>query len=190
MTDIRHNTEYWLDYYTAHLDQIYSNVSAPKEWFSRLGIDKEKNVIATPQKASPEAIQESKDAWAAVKRDLRIFGLTLSESLVFAPPAGVWAADPKKLPVKPQKKARAKREMMEWVKDPWFTAKHELELMPVRFTGRKAFTAASFFAWWINQTDGRVDPREQTRRILLEQGINAENFHLHADKLAIKNPWA
>jgi len=188
--DVRHNTEYWLDYYTAQLDQIHTNLSKPAEWFDRLGITNEENVVATPQAASIESIHEAQHAWNTVRRDIRAFGLSLSEHLEFEPPAAVWAADPKKLPVAPQANARAKREIIDWLKNPWFTAKHEMELMPVRFEGRKALTAAGFFAWWINQTDGRLDPREGTKRILLEQGINAENFHLYAEKLAIKNPWA
>lgn len=187
--DIRHNTEYWLDYYTAYLNQMYSNVSKPDAWFDRLGITNESNVVATPKAASLEAIHESNEAWQSVRRDLRAFGLSLSEYLEFQPPAGMWAADPKKMPTAPQANARAKREIMEWVKDPWFNVKHELELMPVRFTARKALTAVCFFAWWINQTDGRADPREETKRLLLAQDINAENFHLYSDKLMIKNPW-
>jgi hypothetical protein len=33
------------------------------------------------------------------------------------------------------------------------------------------------------------DPVEYTKQMLADQGITAENFHLHADKLAIQNPW-
>jgi len=188
--DMIHNTEYWLDYYTAYLDQMYSNMSKPEVWFDRLGITNEKNVVATPKAASLESIHESKESWQSVRRDLRAFGLTLSEYLTFEPDESLFVADPARLPRDPQENARAKRAMMAWVKKPWLTAKHEFELMPIRFDGRKALTAVSFFVWWINQTNGRLDPREETKRILLAQGINAENFHLHSEKLAIKNPWA
>lgn len=188
--DLMHNTGYWLDYYTAFLEQIYSRVSDPKAWYDKLGLSDDKNAMPAPQKASLESINESKEAWAAVRRDLRVFGLSLSEHLEFEPESAMYAADPARLPSTPAENARAKRELLEWSKNPWFSAKHEFELVPLRFEGRKAMTAVNFFMWWINQTNGRVDPREETKKILLQQGINAENFHLHADKLLIKNPWA
>lgn len=187
--DVRFNTEYWLDYYTAYIEQLYSSTSDPNAWFERLGIANEKNVVATPQAASMESIRESREAWKSVKRDLRAFGLTLSGMMEYEPLEAVYCADPSTLPIEQQENARAKRGIMEWVKKPWFTAKHQLELIPVRFEGRKAITAVCFFAWWLNQIKGRVDPRQATRDMLSRQGITAENFDQHADRLMIKNPW-
>ena len=33
------------------------------------------------------------------------------------------------------------------------------------------------------------NPIEYTKQMLMKQGVNAENFHLHADKIAFPNPW-
>ena len=46
------------------------------------------------------------------------------------------------------------------------------------------------FLRWIEQNSAtQFDPREHVRKMLLKQGINKANFHLHADMLAVTNPW-
>jgi hypothetical protein len=47
----------------------------------------------------------------------------------------------------------------------------------------------AFMRWvYDKQTEVR-DPGAYTRKMLEQQGITRENFHEHADKLAIRNPW-
>jgi hypothetical protein len=47
------------------------------------------------------------------------------------------------------------------------------------------------FLRWIQQNSAvaTFDPREHVRKMLTKQGITKQNFHLHADKLAVTNPW-
>jgi hypothetical protein len=52
-----------------------------------------------------------------------------------------------------------------------------------------AAVAITFFKFVHDSQTSVTDPREYTRRTLEQQGITAENFDQHADKLAIQNPW-
>lgn len=61
-------------------------------------------------------------------------------------------------------------------------------LVHAEWTGAEARVAMLFFSF-VRQHQA-ADPMEYTRRMLAEQGITKDNFHLHADKLAISNPWA
>lgn len=45
------------------------------------------------------------------------------------------------------------------------------------------------FLKFVAAQSDRDDPVTYTKKMLLSQGINAENFHLYADKLAFPNPW-
>lgn len=56
--------------------------------------------------------------------------------------------------------------------------------------GEAHFAVASMFFKFVSDTQAAApDPVEYTKRMLSEQGITADNFHEHADKLAISNPW-
>lgn len=58
------------------------------------------------------------------------------------------------------------------------------------WTQSEAQIVLAFFNFVDQQQVTVPDPIEYTKKCLLAQGINAENFHLYADKTAIKNPWA
>lgn len=52
-----------------------------------------------------------------------------------------------------------------------------------------AAVAVTFFAF-VNRSQNSIpDPRAYARQLLERQGITAENFDQHADRLAIQNPW-
>lgn len=179
-------TEDWLDLYTAFLDSLNRNLEKPREWFERLGITPgAEGVMDLPRAATQEKIDEQQNSWARVKRDIRVFGLELSEELELEPAI----LDPTTKPTSGQELVRYQKQMMAWEKDPWLHVAHRFEITPVRFKGRDALTALGFFMFWITQCN-KVDPVEQTRKMLIAQGITPENFHLHADRLMIRNPWA
>lgn len=46
------------------------------------------------------------------------------------------------------------------------------------------------FLLFVAEYSAKFDPLAYTRQVLERQGITKDNFHLHADKLAITNPWA
>ena len=184
------NTEYWLDLYTALLAQLHHNTNKPQEWFDRLGITNEAGVVATPRSASMESIHESEQAWQRVRRSIKVFGLELNDHLDVKPQGAYYAANPTEIPRVGQARANALKELQAWSADPWIELRHDFELIPLRFKGRDAMSAASFFAYWHDRSQSNDDPREATKKILLEQGINAENFHLHSEQFMIKNPWA
>lgn len=179
-------TEHWIDLYTMVLDQLAENLRDPKDWFERLGIKPgEEGAIALPKKLDEAAYLEQQNAWASVKRDLRIFGLELGESLMLAPEI----LNPQAKPTHGQALVRWEYAMKKWEKEPWLEISHELEVVPVRFRGRDALLALGFISFWIQQCN-KVDPIEETKKMLNRQGITAENFAEHADRLMIKNPWA
>lgn len=52
------------------------------------------------------------------------------------------------------------------------------------------FNVAAMFFKFVSDTQGAApNPIEYTKRMLAEQGITEANFHEHADKFAIQNPW-
>lgn len=182
---MKKNTEGWLDLYTAFLDTLNRNLENPREWFERLGIKPgDEGVMQLPKASSPEKVEEQQASWARVKRDIRAFGLELGENLEMAPEI----LNPEAKPTHGQALARYNKALAQWEKDPWVDVAHRFELTPVRFKGRDALTALGFFTFWITQCN-KVDPVEETKKVLAQQGINAENFHLHADRLMIRNPW-
>lgn len=179
-------TEDWLDLYTAFLDSLNRNLENPKAWFERLGIKPgEEGVMQLPRAADQGKIEEQQQSWARVRRDVRVFGLELSEELMLEPAI----LDPTTKPTSGQALVRYQKQMATWEKDPWLHVSHRFEITPIRFKGRDALTALGFIMFWITQCN-KVDPVEQTKKTLLAQGINEENFHLHADRLMIRNPWA
>jgi hypothetical protein len=180
------DTRNWVDLYTAFLDQLNKNLSDPKAWFERLGLTPgEGSTMALPRTADPMAIMDQQASWARVRKDIRVFGLELGEDLELAPTI----LDPSQTPTHGQALVRHEKAVKEWNKDPWLEIGHRLEPMPVRFKGRDALTALGFIKFWIDQCN-KVNPVEQTKKMLEAQGITQENFHLHADKLMIQNPWA
>ncbi len=180
------NTEHWVDLYTLFLEQLAENLRDPKEWFERLGITPEtQGAIPIPQKLQEDKYIEQQNAWANVRRDMRVFGLELGEELMLAPEI----LNPEAKPTHGQPLVRWQYAMKKWEKDPWLEISHKLEVVPVRFKGREALLALGFITFWIQQCN-KIDPVEQTKTMLSKQGITAENFHLHADRLLIKNPWA
>lgn len=56
------------------------------------------------------------------------------------------------------------------------------------FMHAEAQVALSFIQF-VNANQDKFDPLTYTKKILLRQGINADNFDEHADRLAITNPW-
>lgn len=180
------NTRQWIDLYTAFLDQLNKNLEDPEAWFQRLGITPgAEGVMQLPRKADPAAIADQQASWGRVRRDIRVFGLELGESLELAPTI----LDPGSVPTHGQALVRHQKMVKEWNKDPWLEIGHRLEVVPVRFKGRDALTALGFIKFWIEQCN-KIDPVVQTKKMLAAQGITQENFHVHADKLMIENPWA
>lgn len=182
----KHTTADWIDLYTMQLEQLADNLRDPVAWYERLGITPDTpGYRPPPPKMSEEAYIEQQNAWASVKRDLRVFGLELGEELMLAPEI----MNPELKPTHGQALTRWQYAMKAWEKDPWLEISHKLEVVPVRFRGREALIALGFITFWIQQCN-KVDPVEETKKMLLKQGINADNFAAHADRLLIKNPWA
>ena len=182
------NTQHWIDLYGAVLEALIKNLENPKDWFARLGlVPGQEGVMALPKKADPAAVQELRDSWARVRRDIKMFGLEASDKLGFEPG---YLKPGLRDTLSGQDKVRLDAELAKWARAPWLDARHELELVPVRFKGRDATTALGFFTHYINQAEKGINPAEDTKKVLLAQGINADNFHEHADRLMIKNPWA
>lgn len=46
------------------------------------------------------------------------------------------------------------------------------------------------FLLFIAENSQKLDPVAHTKQVLEAQGITEKNFHQHADRLAITNPWA
>jgi hypothetical protein len=53
----------------------------------------------------------------------------------------------------------------------------------------KGLVVATFMHWVMQTQNDVKDPVAYTKAMLERQGITKENFHEHADKLAIRNPW-
>lgn len=53
---------------------------------------------------------------------------------------------------------------------------------------QKSVVAIQFLKFVVAQSRD-TDPIAYTKKMLLAQGINAQNFHLHADAIAFPNPW-
>jgi hypothetical protein len=53
---------------------------------------------------------------------------------------------------------------------------------------QKALLAIQFLKFVVQQSQD-TDPIAYTKKMLLAQGINAKNFHKHADSIAFPNPW-
>jgi hypothetical protein len=53
----------------------------------------------------------------------------------------------------------------------------------------EAQCAVSFLQFRDNIVGQRSNPRTYTQAILAQQGITKDNFHQHAHKLLIQNPW-
>jgi hypothetical protein len=60
---------------------------------------------------------------------------------------------------------------------------------PQPFMAAEAQVALAFINF-VNTNQEKFDPLSYTKKILLAQGINADNFDDHADRLCITNPWA
>jgi hypothetical protein len=46
-----------------------------------------------------------------------------------------------------------------------------------------------FLRWIESNSRTQFDPRDHVKKMLTQQGITKENFHLHSANLAITNPW-
>jgi hypothetical protein len=46
------------------------------------------------------------------------------------------------------------------------------------------------FLQFVNANQDKFDPLSHVKRILARQGITADNFEIHRDRLCIDNPWA
>lgn len=53
---------------------------------------------------------------------------------------------------------------------------------------QKALLAIQFLKFVVAQSQD-TNPIEYTKKMLLAQGVNAENFHEYADQIAFPNPW-
>lgn len=54
---------------------------------------------------------------------------------------------------------------------------------------QKSLIVIQFLKFVVAQSSQETNPIEHTKKMLLAQGINAENFHKHAAAIAFPNPW-
>jgi hypothetical protein len=59
---------------------------------------------------------------------------------------------------------------------------------PKPFMAAEAQVMLAFIQFVSNKQDS-ISPQEHAKQMLLKQGINADNFHEHQDRLGISNPW-
>jgi hypothetical protein len=113
----------------------------------------------------PEMHNEMMKLWRQAAQEIKIFGWDLGEEVHYGEVSKggkilFWQGDKDKPPT-----------------DRKFQMDRLTAVMAIKFL---KFVAAE------SQTN---DPVEYTKQTLLKQGINADNFHLYADRLAFPNPW-
>ena len=166
-------TQAWIDLYSLILDRLAEYLADPKKNALKMGIKEQElndqaNTARLPNKMDIEKYRELRDSWRNVARDLKMFGVTLSDELQLAPTMD-------------QMKG-------EWMAAPYLHVFHITESKPLTFYGRDAMTAIGFFNFYAHQCD-RLDPTKKIRENLEAQGITKENFHEQVGLVGIANPW-
>ena len=165
-------TEHWLDLFSMILDRLADHLADPAKAYERLGLDtKDPNIAKNmPQKMAVEKYKDLSASWRRVRTAIRSFGLAVTEDMTLAP-------------------LMSEMGTKRWRERPWLHAFNGNEIVPLKFEGRDALTALSFFNFFVQSVE-RLDPQAHVKKALEAQGITKDNFHQHEHLLEIKNPWS
>lgn len=166
-------TQDWIDLYSLILDRLAEYLADPKKNALKMGITEaelkaQTDTARLPGKMDIEKYRELRESWRNVARDLKMFGVQLSDDLQLAPLMSEMGK--------------------EWMAAPYLHVFHVNETKPLTFYGRDAMTAIGFFNFFSNQCE-RLDPTKKIREDLEAQGITKENFHERMALTGIANPW-
>ncbi len=165
-------TTHWLDLYGMIMERLSEHLSDPAAFYKKLGIDPNNQGSAAQKigKLDLEAYRDLKSSWKRVRQTIQLFGLELGEDLTLSP-------------------MLTEMQTKTWRQKPWLEVGRSTDTDAVRFEGRDALTALSFFNFYIQQCE-TLDPAAHMRNLLASQGVTKDNWAEHAGGLGIANPFA
>lgn len=157
------NADWWLDAFYIGMQAACEKNADKDFWRKRVGCDAPGFDL--------EVYRDWEHAWKEVRAQFKLFGL---EDFDDAEIEGV-NIDPKTLTLS--------------VAAGKVCFYRPGDKIPMTLKGVPARIAVNFLNFFTAGMRADQDPRAFVRQALSSQGVTAENFHQHADKLMITNPW-
>lgn len=177
-------TRLWVDAYTMHLEGTAEAIASPQVRKSavdalrqakaalavevneekadqlRAVIGNQEQVLMEIGTFNLEAYRDLMARWRSVREQILRLGWDLTQDLDFTPN---------------QKTGFVDISQGRGLRQPFMPGEAQIALAFIQF---------------VNANQDKFDPLSYTKKVLTRQGITAENFDEHSDRLAITNPWA